>query len=157
MLYTDFFAPEERPVIEEAVKVVFEKGENSVEANLLTKGGKKIPFYFTGSAVNYSGEACFLGTGIDLSEVKRLQAKLSRQRVKEQKRIIQAMIEAEEKEKNKLGLELHDNVNQILSVVRMYMTILASDEPLEEVTLDKAVNCLTTPSRKSATCRTASQ
>jgi signal transduction histidine kinase len=92
--------------------------------------------------VDYAGSQCLMGVGIDLSTVKTLEKELSQQKIAQQKKIMQAMIRTEEKEKNKLGLELHDNVNQILSVVRMYLKILDSDTQMEEVTLGKTIQLL---------------
>jgi signal transduction histidine kinase len=53
------------------------------------------------------------------------------QKVQEQKKITRAILEAQEKERNYIGRELHDNVNQILSSSKMYLDILASEN--EEV------------------------
>lgn len=139
-----FFADKDKPLIIDAIEKVYQHGQSVVEAHLLTKHGKSIPYYFTGLAVEYAGSQCVLGVGIDLSVVKTLEEELSQQKINQQKKIMQAMIRAEEKEKNKLGLELHDNVNQILSVVRMYLTILDSDKPMEEITLSKTTQLLNT-------------
>ncbi|HUC83280.1 MAG TPA: PAS domain S-box protein [Flavisolibacter sp.] len=138
------FDDHEKQLIADAIEKVYEDGQYAVEANLLTKDGKYIPHYFTGLTVNYAGTECLLGVGIDLSAVKTLEKELSQQKIAQQKKIMQAMIRTEEKEKNKLGLELHDNVNQILSVVRMYLSILNSDKPMPEVTLTKTIQLLNT-------------
>jgi len=137
-----FFPENEKAAIAAAIEKVYEDGHYAVEANFLTKHGKMIPYYFTGVTVDYAGTQCLLGMGIDLSNVKTLEKKLTQQKIAEQKKLMQAMIDAEEKEKNKLGLELHDNVNQILSVVRMYLTILNSDNKMEEITLSKTIQLL---------------
>ena len=140
----DFFESDDIYGIFHAIEKIFETGSAQVEAYLITKDGRRIPYYFTGVAIRYAGEECLLGMAIDLSAVKRLENELAKQEIAGQKKVMQAMIEAEEKEKAKLGLELHDNVNQILSVVRMYLTILASDQPMEEITLPKAIDLLNT-------------
>lgn len=139
-----FFTEDEKPLITDAIEKVYANGQFAVEANLFTKDGKVIPHYFTGLTVNYAGTQCLMGVGIDLSTVKTLEKELSQQKIAQQKKIMQAMIHAEEKEKNKLGLELHDNVNQILSVVRMYLTILNSENKMEEITLPKTIGLLNT-------------
>lgn len=138
----EFTAVEDADLVQAAIEKTFAAGYSTVEANLLTKAGKKIPFYFTGIKIEYQGTDCLLGTGIDLSALKNLEEELSRQKIAEQKKIIRAMIETEEKEKNKLGMELHDDVNQILSVVKMYLTILASGEVPEGISLPKTIKLL---------------
>jgi PAS domain S-box-containing protein len=142
MMPLDFIDKNDSYVVQKAIEEAFNHGHAFIEANLLSKDGEKIPFYFTGTAIKFANAQCLLGTGIDLSPLKSLEAKLSQQKITEQKKVMQAMIDAEEKERNKLGLELHDNVNQILSVVRMYLAILNSDQPMQEVTLSKTIELL---------------
>ncbi len=138
----DFIADAGKDTVQKAINETFETGYSVAEADLLTKAGKTIPYYFTGIRIQYAGTQCLLGTGIDLSALKDLEKELSQQKIAEQKRLMQAMIDAEEKERHKLGLELHDNVNQILSVVRMYLSILNSEQRLEEITLPKTMALL---------------
>lgn len=51
--------------------MVFENGYATLEANLRTKSGEAIPFYFTGSLVHYNGKKCLVGTGVDLSNQEK--------------------------------------------------------------------------------------
>jgi PAS domain S-box-containing protein len=44
-------------------------------------------------------------------------------KVQAQKSITRAIINAEEKERNKIGQELHDNINQILVSVKLYLSV----------------------------------
>lgn len=140
----DFVDKDEKNYIQAAIDEVFEKGQATIEANLLTKDGRKIPYYFTGVAIKYAGTDCLLGMGIDISTMKNLEKELSQQKIAGQKKIMQAMIDSSEKEKANLGLELHDNVSQILSVVHMYLTILNSGQVPEGVTLSKTILLLNT-------------
>jgi signal transduction histidine kinase len=50
----------------------------------------------------------------------KLQRRLSQELVNKQKEITSAVIKAQESERSQLGLELHDNVNQILTTVKLY-------------------------------------
>ncbi len=140
----DFFIGDDVQNIAHVIDTVFETGSSGTEAGLQTKDGKNIPYYFTGIATDYAGTRCLLGMGIDISAMKNLEKELSAQKIIEQKKLMQAMIDAEEKEKASLGLELHDNINQILSVVRMYLSILASDEVLEGVTITQTLHLVDT-------------
>lgn len=138
------FEGEDRERVAKEIGNVFEFGQSAVEANLVTKQGLTIPYYFTGKALFYQGEECLLGTAIDLSPVRSLQRKLDTQKIEEQKRIIQTMIEAEEKERTKLGEELHDNINQILTVVKMYLTILNTNADHPNISLNQTIDLLNT-------------
>lgn len=59
---------------------------------------------------------------LDITEKKLLEQELLDQKVQEQKKITRAMIKAQEKERNRIGQELHDNVNQILVGTKMFLT-----------------------------------
>jgi len=71
----DFFAQDEKELLKEKIGNVFITGADNVEAHLLTKEGDKIPYYFTGASMNYKGEECLLGVGVDISEQKKAEQK----------------------------------------------------------------------------------
>lgn len=49
------------------------------------------------------------------------------EKVQQQKKITRAIIEAQEKERNHIGRELHDNVNQILATTTLYLGMAAKN------------------------------
>ena len=49
---------------------------NDTDANLLTKDGKKIPYFFKAVLIDYEGGPCLLGNGIDITERKRAETEL---------------------------------------------------------------------------------
>lgn len=63
---------------------------------------------------------------IDISEIRRLEEERMRSQIEEQKKITQAMIQGQEKERNAIGRELHDNMNQILAGVNLLLGMLRS-------------------------------
>jgi PAS domain S-box-containing protein len=81
---TDFFHTDEKEYIGKRIEGVFEKGVNDAEAHFLTKTGEKIPYYFRAVLINYEGQPCLLGNGIDITEQKVAvtQLKLSEQKYK---------------------------------------------------------------------------
>jgi PAS domain S-box-containing protein len=72
----DFFATEEKTSIAEKISEVFTQGQAFVEASLLTKDGRKIPYFFTGRNVNFKNSECLVGMGIDITERKNVELKL---------------------------------------------------------------------------------
>lgn len=58
-----------------------------------------------------------------------LQEQMHEQQLQEQKKIARAIIHAQEKERNYLGQELHDNVNQILAGTSLYLSMAAKNNP----------------------------
>jgi PAS domain S-box-containing protein len=65
---------------------------------------------------------------LDITQKKLLELEILNQKVQEQKRITRAVIKAQEKERTKIGQELHDNVNQILASARIYLTASCEDD-----------------------------
>lgn len=58
----------------------------------------------------------------DITEKKNLEQKIIDQKVQEQKMVIRAILAGEERERNKLGQELHDNVGQILAGIKIFLS-----------------------------------
>ncbi|HLP96973.1 MAG TPA: PAS domain S-box protein [Sideroxyarcus sp.] len=64
----DLFEGDDKARIEAAIHKVFEQGEVSVEAVLVAKDGKKMPYHFTGRRVEHQGEPVLVGMGLDIGE-----------------------------------------------------------------------------------------
>lgn len=64
----DFFDEDEKPIIKEKIEEIFTSGPSTVEANVLLKNGQKIPYYFSGMLIEYEGETCLMGFGLDFSD-----------------------------------------------------------------------------------------
>ena len=59
----------------------------------------------------------------DITEKKLQETEKMERKLQEQKMIIRAILTGEEKERNKIGQELHDNVNQILAGTKLYLSM----------------------------------
>jgi signal transduction histidine kinase len=57
----------------------------------------------------------------DITEKKLLQDKLEQELCRRQMEITNAVITAEENERRRIGLELHDNVNQVLAAAQLFV------------------------------------
>ncbi len=55
--------------------------------------------------------------------LKSLESKILEQKIQEQKKVARAIIKAQDKERNHIGQELHDNVNQILAAAKMHLSV----------------------------------
>jgi two-component system sensor histidine kinase UhpB len=69
-----------------------------------------------------------LGFMQDITEKRAMEKELAQQALVQQKLITEVTIQAQEKERNWIGGELHDNINQILASVKMFMG-MAGDYP----------------------------
>jgi PAS domain S-box-containing protein len=63
----DFFEGVEKEVLDEKIRNVFVEGKDSVEANFFTKDKRKIPYYFSGMKIDYEGQSCLMGFGLDFT------------------------------------------------------------------------------------------
>jgi two-component system sensor histidine kinase UhpB len=59
---------------------------------------------------------------------RRTEEELIRQRDMQQKLIMETSIQVQEKEREQIGKELHDNINQILAAAKLYLDIGTRDE-----------------------------
>lgn len=74
----------------------------------------------------------------DITEQRKLSQKLIEHEIQKQKLITQATIDGQEKERQEIGKELHDNINQHLTTTRLYLEVAAeksSGEILEMISL----------------------
>ena len=85
-----------------------------------------------------------IGSLKDVTELKELKARLVEEKLQKQKEISEAMIQVQERERIRLGVELHDNVNQILTSLRLYIAMLTPAKPGEKEIKDKCVGYVDT-------------
>jgi len=76
----------------------------------------------------------------DNTDRKKLEMELQEQQHNEQIRLVSATLEAQEKERNEIGLELHDNVNQILVGTIMILSLLKKSPVKTELIEESIIN-----------------
>ncbi|MBI5394017.1 MAG: PAS domain S-box protein [Verrucomicrobia bacterium] len=76
----DFFPQDHKRLVGERILQVFKTDRSEVEADLLTKQGERLPFYFTGGTVIVDGQRCLAGTGVDITERKQAEEALASER-----------------------------------------------------------------------------
>jgi PAS domain S-box-containing protein len=72
--------------------------------------------------------------------LRKSEEEMVNHKIQAQKAITRAVINAEEKERNKIGQELHDNINQILVSVKLYLSV--AQESAEGGSRDLIVNSM---------------
>ncbi|MEP7277111.1 MAG: PAS domain S-box protein [Bacteroidota bacterium] len=68
-----------------------------------------------------------IGAITDITEKKKLESELFEQHRNEQLKITATALDAQEKERNAIGQELHDNVNQILMGTKLLLSVVKND------------------------------
>lgn len=73
----DWFSGEDGKRVTETVKNAFITGvKDSLEAELIIKSGKKIPYYFSAVTMAVENKNYLIGVGIDLTEIKKIEHEL---------------------------------------------------------------------------------
>ncbi|THU34774.1 PAS domain S-box protein [Niastella caeni] len=94
--------------------------------------------------VVYEGEKAvkIIGSILDLTEIKELENQLMQEKIKHQKAIAKSIIDTQEKERTRLGQELHDNINQLLLVAKLYLGLLKPSEASNKVIAKKVMDSI---------------
>ncbi|WP_158598019.1 EAL domain-containing protein [Noviherbaspirillum saxi] len=74
---SDFFGAEaEKAAVAARIHDVFEDGWATIEAELTTKSGKRIPYLFSGVRIDLEGKICVSGLGVDITERRHAEETL---------------------------------------------------------------------------------
>ena len=126
----DLFHGHEKELLWQKITEVFEKGESEVESELFTKEHNKIPYYLNGRLIKKHNTEFLIGMGVDMTEIKKAEKAVQKmeeeillQKLQQQKKISRTIIKTQEAERNHIGAELHDNVNQLLAGAKLYLSI----------------------------------
>ncbi|MGG9961967.1 PAS domain S-box protein [Ferruginibacter sp. SUN106] len=139
----DFYEGDEKLLMAEKIDNVFANGEDEVQANFLLKNKEKIPYYFTGIAIDYEGETCLMGVGIDFSERERAEQEI--EKTTEKLRELTAhLLNIREEERKRIGREIHDELGQQLTAIKMDVSWIDKKTPPEtELIKNKLKNIIT--------------
>lgn len=74
---TEWHLPEAEDAVIDAVDIAMIVGQNTIEAPLVSKDKSLIPFILTGSGLEIQEKKYLMGVGIDLTERKKFEEKLS--------------------------------------------------------------------------------
>jgi PAS domain S-box-containing protein len=104
----DFFSEANKKIIWEEMAQLNTNNEISIEADLLTKSSKEIPYFFTGINVSINNKKYLAGMGFDISERKLSEAEL-RKKTEELEIFNKSMIDRELR-----IIEMKEEVNKLL-------------------------------------------
>ncbi|WP_315816553.1 PAS domain-containing protein [Paraflavitalea speifideaquila] len=84
-----------------------------------------------------------IGAMQDVTEQRILQETLIDAQTRHKDEIAQSVLQTEEAERKKLGEELHDNINQLLGVVKLYIQHALVNPKMREELLEKSASYIT--------------
>jgi PAS domain S-box-containing protein len=111
--FTEFIAPDHaRYVRDNFCTKVAKKGETTYEVDVIAKDGRRVPVEVSSRAIYENGELVGIqGMARDISERKLAQDALQL--------FSRRLIEAQEDERRRIARELHDQIGQVLTAVKM--------------------------------------
>jgi PAS domain S-box-containing protein len=86
-----------------------------------TKTGNSIVLEISSHIINYNGKKAVLTLGNDITEKIKLESSLVEVRKLREQQITDAVIMGQEKERIEIGEELHENINQIVATIKLYL------------------------------------
>jgi signal transduction histidine kinase len=95
-----------------------------LETTVVNRFGKEFPVEFFALKVVTDNNSFTCAYIRDISERKELQLQLARQEKKAAREITATAIDAQEKERNVIGQELHDNINQLLAGTKLILHMI---------------------------------
>ena len=134
----DFFDSDEKELLKEKIRHVFEKGMAEVEAHFFTKSKERIPYYFNGWRIIFEGKPCLIGVGIDISDRKQAEEKL-KQSYEDIRRLASHLEQIREEERIHIAREIHDELGQQLTVLKMDISWLNKKLDKKDLQLQKKV------------------
>ncbi|RYZ21785.1 MAG: PAS domain-containing sensor histidine kinase [Chitinophagaceae bacterium] len=112
----------------------------------IKKDGQAIFVEISSHRIDYNGRSAMLILAKDVTRNIELQDALLDEKIAHQRDIARASITVQEKERNEIGRELHDNVNQILTSVKLHLEYMgnngADTEKHRSISLNMVANVI---------------
>jgi len=138
--FLDYFPQGKRPLLSHYMKEVLTGKHINYHVNYPQPDGSFNCFHVKMFPIS-KGDTNIYGLMLavsDITEEKLLEQKLLDQKIQEQKKIIRAVLHAQEIERNRIGQELHDNVNQLLTTTKLYLGLLEKSQEYRQDLVEKS-------------------
>jgi PAS domain S-box-containing protein len=119
------------------------KGKLNLLSTHRKKDGREIVVDVSIAFIVYEGKRVVITTITDVSEKLQLQVDLLREKKEVKEKVQVATLTAQTQEREYLGRELHDNINQMLASIKLYLDIAARDDAMRIELIYKCKEFLT--------------
>lgn len=81
-----------------------------------------------------------IGSIQDITEIKKMEDEFFEKKLQQQKELSETIVRVQEKERTRIGHELHDNVNQLLSTTKLFVDMINPVSKEEKVFKSKSID-----------------
>ncbi len=138
----DLFLPDNitKKIMTNVSKTRAEKNESIYEIKMKKNKGELVDVVISGSPIiDMQGKVRgSIGIHWDVTEIRKMERKMEEDRLSRQKEIMQATLNAEEKQREILGNELHDGVGHILTYTNLFLQMAANSDTFQPDLFSKA-------------------
>lgn len=99
------------------IQKILAHGKHVYETEHVSKAGKIISLEMKSRLIDYGGNRAIFSIARDITERKQLERKILRE-----------VINAEERERERIAKELHDDIGPLLSTIKLYVNEIESDD-----------------------------
>lgn len=139
--------PEDRNRVTDKIKEATDKSQHSWEDEYRFRcsDGQYKHIQDRGYVVYENGlPVKMIGSLQDVTDIKKLENELVEEKLQRQKEVSEMVIRVQEKERTRIGHELHDNINQILSTTKMFIEMLTPQSDEEKKIKAKSIEYILT-------------
>lgn len=104
----------------------------------VTKNGQQLIIEVSAAKMDYDGVPSFLISLNNYTHRAHLEREIEDLRLMAQKNIMKATLDGQEKQREEIGKELHDNINQVLATVRLLLSLLKTEDPAKDDIISKS-------------------
>lgn len=137
----DLRPPEDRPALCDAINK-YRNQRESVFTSIhrhMKKNGELFFVQIEATIIELPSGVHSLVIANDMTEKLQMQQRIISEKVMAQKEVAKAIIQTQEKERQEIGKELHDNVNQILTTIKLYIENIRNYPDHQAAFIDKSV------------------
>ncbi len=134
--------PEDRDQLNETLREVTDRSLQSWESEyrFLCADGEYKNMLDRGFVIYENGMPVkMIGSLTDITDEKMMENLLIEEKLRQYKNISETALRVQEQERTRLGREMHDNVNQILSTIKMFVGLLTPANKEEEEIKQKTI------------------
>lgn len=102
------------------------------------KNGQQLIIEVSAAKMDYDSVPCFLISLNDYTHRAHLEQEIKDLRLQAQKNIMKATLDGQERQREEIGKELHDNINQVLATVQLLLSLLRTEDAAKAEIISKS-------------------